>query len=658
MLTPEEQAELNALEQEEAQAQEILAQKSQIGGLTPEEQQELAQLEAEEQQAQKMMAQQPQLDMSEEADLGALTRARYSLEPLQSNREALLVEQFGKENVFKDPSGELFLKQRGKFIPVNAPGLSMGDVGEMLGAAPEALGAGAGALLGMGAGSIPGAMVGGAAGSALRQALSAATGAPQVAQLGERAVETGLSGLFAGGGTLLGKGLKGVGRKALDKITDLFPEYTVSKEGKKIAEIAAKEGIPEPTVGQMAGGRTLETEKLLAEKPLFGRNIRKQTEKQVEAIKKNVSEVVGEFMDTESKAFDAGTHVKETAGNIIEGIKKEAGSLFDEVAEEGAKVSLPAKNVHDELLSNFRQFGLFSRKGSKIPYSPKSGLTKDQFSRLQNIFGDVLGSIEPKAVPGQIGEQTVTANDLNVLRKTIDSYIREGQKAGYDDVVLTKMRKEFMDVTENMLEQQSPEVAAKFKNARGLWSKKIELEKLYTKGGQGSLEQMTPEKVAQKYMKDSKSADELIQLVGKENAKEIGKTYLNDIFQQKLGAEGQIGARAAIRILRDRKQALIKTIGKKDYNRLRKNLFVLDKVGAPVNPSRTNITRLMTDISPSALLEGMGLQGFRMGRKVVKPMKKAAQKALEGTPKTAGQLGNVLGSDIQREGAQGARRGR
>ena len=87
---------------------------------------------------------------------------------------------------------------------------------------------------------------------------------------------------------------------------------------------------------------------------------------------------------------------------------------------------------------------------------------------------------------------------------------------------------------------------------------------------------MTPEKVAQKYLKDAKSADELIKLVGKDNAQEIGKTYLNDIFQQKLGAEGQIGARAAIKILRDRKQALVKTIGKKNYDRLRKNLFVLD----------------------------------------------------------------------------------
>lgn len=657
MLTPEEQAELKALEQEEVQAQQLM-QNSQANNLTPEEAAELQQLEAEEMRAQEIQSQKPEMNPYKEASLGVVNRSRYALEPLQSNREALLVEQYGKENVFKDPSGELYLKQDGEFRPVNVAGLSVADVADFIGAAPEALGASAGAVLGMGAASVPAAVVGGAAGSGIRQGLSVLAGTPQVAQPAERGIEMGLSGLFGGAGSLIGKGLKGVGKKAVKKLSDLFPENTISEEGKKLAKVAAKEGIPQPTVGQLAGGRTLEGEKLLMEKPLFGRKIRKQVGEQVEAIKKNVADVVGDFMDTESKAFDAGTHVKKVAGDIIEQTRKQASTLFDEVAEQGAKVEIPSQKVYGELLGNFKKFGLFSSKGSKIPYSPKSGLTKDQFKRLQGLFGDVLESIKVSPDGKSIGTPTVNANDLNTLRKTIDAYIREGQKAGYDDLVLKKMRDGFMDVTEKMLKSQDPKTAAKFKQARELWRNKIELEKLYTRGGQSSLEKMTPENVAKTYMRNANSADELIKLVGKENAEQIGKTFLNDLFQERLGKEGQIGAAQAIKILESRKQALIKTIGKKQYNRLRSNLFALDKIGAPVNPSRTNITRLMTDVSPKGILEGVALQGFRTGRKVIKPVSKAATKALEAAPQRAGQLGNVLTSDIQKQGAYGARRGR
>lgn len=658
MLTPEEQARLDELEREEAQAQEIIAQKSQVGGLTPEEERQLAQLEAEEMQAQQILAQKPEVDMSEEADLGLINRLKYSLEPLQSNREALLVQQFGKENVFKDPSGELFVKQRGKYIPANQPGLSMADAGEFLGAMPEAAGTAAGAFLGMGAGSIPAAMVGGAAGSAIRQALSAATGVPQVAQAGERAMEAGLSGLFAGAGSLAGKGLKQVGKKGLKKLVDVFPEYGVSKEGQKMAQIAAKEGIPEPTIGQLAGGRDLDIEKALAEKPLFGRQIRKQVNDQVDSIKKNIADVVGDFMDSESKAFDAGTTVKETASNVIDGIGKQAGQLFDEVAEEGAKISMPADQVQKELVRNFSKFGLFTREGMPRPYSPKSGMPKDQFNRLQGILGDVVESIRTAPAANQIGTPDVNANDLNVLRQMIDRSIRSGDKADYSDVVLQKVREKFMDVTENMLKTQSPETAGKFKVARELWKQKKGLEKSFTRGGQSSLKEMAPEKVAQKYMSSSKSAQELIDLVGKDNARNVGITYMNDLFQKRLGKEGQIGARAMINTLKEKKQAIIKTVGRKEYKRLMNNLFYLDKIGSPINPSRTAITQMMTDISPKALAESLGIKAIRAGRRVAKP---AAQKLLKGAeklPERAGQLGNVLGSDIQREGAYGTRRGR
>ena len=658
MLTPEEQAELQALEAEEMQAQEIISQKSQIGGLSPQEQQELEQLEAEEMQAQQMMAQKPEIDLSEEADLGLINRTRYSLEPLQSNREALLVEQFGKENVYKDPSGELFLNQRGKFVPVNMPGLSVADAGEFLGATPEMLGAGAGAAMGMGVGSIPAAIAGGVAGSGIRQGVSALLGTPQVAQAGERAVELGLSGAFGGAGSLVGKGAKTVAKKMIPKLGKLFPEYQVSREGKKMAKIAAREGIPEPTVGQLAGGHDLDVEKALSSKPLFGRSLRKKIDSQVDTIKKNIAGTVGEFMDAESKSFDAGTTAKETAANVIDGIGAQAGQFFDEVAEEGAKIAMPAQQVHKELSKNFMEFGLFNSRGVPRAYSPKSGMPKDQFKRLQGILGDVMESIKVSPDGGAIGVPDVNANDLNTLRQMIDRSIRIGDKADYSDVILQKVREKFMNVTEQMLDTQSPATAAKFKQARGLWKQKKNLEKMFTRGGQSSLQNMAPEKVAQKYMANSRSAQELIDMVGKDNARNIGVTYLNDLFQKRLGKEGTVGALTMMNTIKERKAAIIKTIGKKEYKKLMDNLFYLDKVGSPINPSRTAITQMMTDISPKAIVEGLGLKGFRAGRKAAKPIMKAATRAVENVPERSGQLGNILGSGVQREGAYGARRGK
>lgn len=158
----------------------------------------------------------PRVDPTSEAKLGFINRTRFSIEPIQSNRAALLSQEYGPENVLTDKDGNLFVKQEGVFKPVNMEGFSAADVADFAGSLPEAAGStvgfAAGAIGGGGALSIPAAIgagaAGGAVGSVFRQGLSAALGTPQVATKKERATELGVSAAFGGGASTVGAGVK------------------------------------------------------------------------------------------------------------------------------------------------------------------------------------------------------------------------------------------------------------------------------------------------------------------------------------------------------------------------------------------------------------------------------------------------------------------
>jgi len=135
-----------------------------------------------------------------EATIGLWDRLRFHVEPIKSNRLKLMESKYGAQNIIKGPGGSIWLNQAGEVRPLNAPGMSMADIGDIAGALPEMLGAVAAGLVGTvatgGAGGLPAAFAGGAAGSIIRQGFSASLGTPQVATPAERAVETGLSGVF------------------------------------------------------------------------------------------------------------------------------------------------------------------------------------------------------------------------------------------------------------------------------------------------------------------------------------------------------------------------------------------------------------------------------------------------------------------------------
>lgn len=663
MLTPQEQAELAALEQEEVQALQVMPQ-TQDGGLTPQEAQELAMLEQEEIQAQQ--APSPKVNPSREASLGFVNRSRFAIEPLESNRRALLAQEYGQENVMEDERGNVYLRQGNEFRPVNKEGFSTADIADIGGALPEAIGGGVGALVGAigggGVASLPAAMglgaVGGAAGSAARQGASALLGTPQIANARERVTEAGMSAAFGAIGSGAGKLIAEGAKKAAPYAKRIFPKLGISKEGLKLSSIAKKEGIPMPTPAQMAGGRDLDLEKVLAARPVYGYGIRKTVDKQVDAIKSNLSSVAGDFMDVDSAAPKVGAKIQEGANRLISGIKQTARDQFDNVAKEGAGITVPADRFASDFLENLKGIGLFDDAGNAMAHSSKSGLTKSQFDRLQEIGGKILQDAKvsgvtqlPGSKSGLSGAGSLDVNTINTMRKFIDANIKEGSKQGYDDALLIKMREAFLDVTENMLGSKDEGLKNEFKSARALWKRHLDMKDIIGRKGLG-IDGLSEEKVIQRIFRDKKSVQQAKQVLAPKEIEEAGKTFLNDLFSTRLGKEGQIGAANALKVVKENKEAIIESLGQEAYSKIRNNLFMLDKIGAPVNPSRTEITRLMGSIlDPKEHLQGIAQTVERKARGAAAGTARSLVNTTRQLPQRAGGVANILGDNSQRAGA-------
>lgn len=650
MLTPQEQKELEAIDAELSQREK--AGFVQPKGLTPDEAQELAAIEQELAQRQNVKT-----IKTEEANLGVMNRLQYSLEPIESNRKAFLIQQFGAENVKEDEEGNTYIRQGDTFKPVNKEGFSVADVADVIGSAPEILGAGAGAVAGLGAGSIPAAVAGSAAGSVARQGLSALIGTPQVASPIERATEVGLSAALGGAGAGAGKVISKAGKAVMPKLSKVFPKINIAKEGKKLLRISKQLDIPDPTPGQLSGGRTLEIEKALGVRRFFGRKIRKQTEKQVEAIKKNLVNEVGEFIDTDSSREAVGTSLKNLGAETIKRVKQTSSELFDEVTSSARGVAIPAKQTRTKLLHEFQKMGFFDTSGNALEHTSRTGLTETQFKRVQDVFGKIIKDIERSATnigggtmsPGTMGAD-LTADTLNTMRKFIDANIKEGGKLGYDDALLLKMRDTFLNVTEEMLEAQDPVMKQKFKTARALWAKQFELKKIFEKGGKAGLgiKDLSDEKVLKTVFADKKKVQLLKQLTNDEAVEKAGKTWVNDLLTTTLGQEDKITAQAALNSLKKNREALIEAIGRKSYMRLRDNLFYLERIGRPINPSRTAITEMMS-LDLKQIGAGALERGAYGARATVENLQREIPKYLERLPGQGAKGLSALTDQSQRE---------
>lgn len=623
MLTPEEMEEVRKLE--------ALEKSGEIGPskLSPEEEAELAQLEREEQAGEFEQIKNAPIGY-EEANLGTWNRARYSIEPLETNRKALLVQEFGAENV-AEKDGETYIKQKGKWLPVNAEGLSTADFADLAGSAPEILGAGAGAMLGAGPGSIPMALAGGGAGSIIRQGISGALGTPQEATAVERGSEVLLSSAMSGAGAGIAKGGKWAIKKAVKNARKLFPKLNIDIDGKKLMKIAKEQNLPEPTVGQLAGGKHLEVEKALGERRFWGRKVREQTEKQVQAIKDNLQKEVGDFVETTSDRAGAGFRLKSLAKARIDKTKELAGKMFDDVSEAGRDVVLPRRDFQISLLNNFNKLGLFDMDGRPMKHTFETGLTTEQFKRVQGVFGKLLeGTKAGASAPNSLGVDTINVNTINTMRKFLDGNIKEGSLQGVDNVLLLKLRKTLMDTAEDMLSKKSDFHRTQFQVARNLWSDYIKQSKQFAKGGAKGLgiEDLSDERVLQRVFTSKNNVKMMREMTHPDHVREAGIEYINDLFTQKLSGQGQASAQGIISSMKKSREAIIEAVGQDKYKKIMDNLFYLNKIGKPINPSRTAIVNMM-DLSPTNLFSGAMERASYGARKALIPMEEFAEQGLQ-----------------------------
>ena len=163
MLTPEQELRFQELDAKfntqnvkpstnEFPVQNINAPRSQ--GLTPEQEARFQELDAKFNQPQV----EEKINPYQEAELGIFNRGRYAIEPIQSNRIALLQQEFGPENVKLDQKNEPYIFQDNQWVPVNQAGISTADIADIAGTSPEIIGGG----IGLPAGPL-GAAAGGAA---------------------------------------------------------------------------------------------------------------------------------------------------------------------------------------------------------------------------------------------------------------------------------------------------------------------------------------------------------------------------------------------------------------------------------------------------------------------------------------------------------------
>lgn len=707
MLTPQEEAELAALEQEEAMA----SQQAAPSGLTPEEEQELAMLEQEEMQAQQMPA--PEINQNREASLGVFNRSRFALEPLESNRRALLQQEFGAENVMEDEQGNLYLNQDGQFLPVDKPGFSVANAADIAGALPEMAGAGLGALVGGGAGAVAGAgaasipaaaygaakggAVGGVAGSAIRQGLSALMGTPQVATGMERATEAGLSGLFSAVGAGGGQAVKMTAQKvapfvkqAGGEFIDMFrraPKGSVTKgaiegtleqiprsadeimgsvadqsgraivqeEAENLGEIALRQNLPQPTYAQTAGGKAILAEAELLDTPLIGGRVRQQVDKQLEAVKKNLEKVAGKFINSDNDSFEVGMRAREIAESSLKSRKSLATKLYDQVDTIGKDAMLGKKTFFNKFRDYAGELGVISPDLKRTKYAADSGLTRDEFSKIQNALFDGLDAIKRTQSP------KIRFESVNAVRKTMRNTAEELKMSNPNaHRLLNKFARELEETAEGVLNRESPKLGEVFREANKNYAKFKNLEEFAEKifkDGVGD------EKTVRAVMSDSAKVEGLKELIGENGVKEIGKNYVKGILDG-LSKSGVGRADTALTAIKKNAAQVKAALGEKTYNDLMDNLYYLNRLNQPLGVARKSLLGAAFEENGIRKL-GLSLMGSAKNLAVSKGVgdgqaskaaKEFAGKTFDTvgrkvTPKNVGRAANFITDESQRAGA-------
>lgn len=662
-----------------------------------------------------------------EASLGVFNRLRYAIEPLESNRRALLIQEYGEENIQQDDKGNLYVRQGDQFMPVNQEGFSAADVADFAGAIPEAagglVGTVTGAVGGAGVASIPAAAalgaVGGAAGSVARQGLSAALGTPQVAKPIERVSEAGLSavtsGLFGGAGQALKvaapsiksgaksayQGIAGAFRKApqeqaeqsleqvlksgadidgtasaVVKMSDGFEELAdqsgrqvVLNNAQRLETISEKYGLPKPTKAQTIGGKAILGEQRLADTPMVGTKIRKHYDEQIEAVKTKLSDVAGDFLNNESTAEEAGMLTRDLAKKAFEGKKQLAQAGYEVVETQGANAMVGKRKVANLYTKKAQELGLMDYKGDKTPFAADTGLTRDEFKSLQEVFFDGMDALKKNPSP------KIRFESVNAMKRMVKNRSEELKMSNPNaSRLLGQFGRELDDMAENILNGVNPRLGGVSKEANSMW-------RAY-KNDQEFFETFFPpnmgdEKVVKKLMSDTTYINRMKDLIGDEPVKEVGKSHVNNILRSTLSKSGVGRADSAKEAVIKQKAQISAAIGEDAYQQLVDVLEYLSKSGQSLDVSRASLYDIIWNKGLPGIKEitvGLG-QSFknyaesqgksysRAAKDVAKeatskftrrasgPISTTFKRVYDAPPGAQGGIGNLLLDSGQREGA-------
>lgn len=598
------------------------------------------------------------INNEEEASLGFGRRLQYSIEPIQSNRKALLEQDYGKDNV-TEINGELYVKENGSFLPTNKKGLSVADGADLFGATPEIAGAAVGAFTGSVAGlptggtaSIPLAMgigaAGGAIGSGARQGFSAMLGTPQVASIGERAVETGLSagisGLAAGAGTYLkpiakkamtsvGEFLKGLTREGAEEagetvsksvassqingsgylkpvlneqtqesimgeIADQSGRNVVKAEQQYLTDISKRQKIPHgPTYAQAAGGKPLIAEEKVMSMKNIGKKTRQVYDEQLSTIKNNLEDLTGRPITAQSTKLDTGLALKEASDEVVKFSKQAATEMYEYVEQEGKDAAINTHQLFKQFRKGANELKLLNSDGSPAQYSAKLGLEREEFDLLQSAFKDGMDALKVAksesraALPGRNPLfARMPFNDANAIRITMRKTAKAiGKKSPDAGRRLKGFVDGLNDAMEETLNKEHPKLGQVFSSANKTYRKykgqQEVAEKLFKENGNVEFMPAT-------ILKGTGSVKEAQELVGYEMVKKAALTDIADKMMI-LNDSGMGRAKSVMKTLRDKAPAYEAALGKEHFTNIVENLHFLDRTGQSLGVSKASLYNLL-----------------------------------------------------------------
>lgn len=639
-----------------------------------------------------------QVQPGQEANLGFINRAKYSIEPLESNRRALLVEQYGAENVEQDPSGNVWVTKDGTKRPVNRQGASFSDIPEFaastIEAVPAAIGSAAGLFAGAGFASVPAAIVmgaaGGAAGSITRQGISALLGTPQIAKPIERVAETGLSAVFGGGASALGAGAKALKEpikrglsnaaqftkrigsdlashlpetfldvseilyKSSGDVIDGMKKYfspSVASDAKAFQATAAKHNLPllEEHLYGPASDITIGT-KHLREKP-FAQELRIKFNEALGQVNNAIDSTIakvspGKQLNSAQEAGDyisdsmrkAGKEFFDSLDVTYKTIVKNAPGL--ELSEKSQRSIYSSLNGIQKMAKGIQQRGLGERK-------KEAGILLDAVDSLRQGNGSLKQTVEAlKNIGDEAFRKAAHGTEkVSLYQKELQGLYFDVQKQ-----IINSVRTEYgEDAAKQLLKNNA--LVHQFLGDKNILKKLV--------GG----EDIAGEKVFNALVKsgDSKMATTLRAFLPKENVQAIKSAALNGLVKR--NADGHILYRATINNIEKKKDFLASLFEPQELQEVGDLLHYGARAGdGMLNTSKTNVSKeysgVLNAIGQTALNTVKGKSYIEMAKRSAqrKAKQQSQRKAINLAPGgyakeivAYGQIGNVLAGQKQQQ---------